>query len=105
MLVKPTLRRAVESDIEAISNIDLLSLPLDPQWPYRFPHAFKYPEHHENFTRIRYTEHLANQAFYIMIAELPSNEDPSIMKPIAFAKWQLPGSCTKLVGDKTKSST
>jgi hypothetical protein len=104
MPVKPTLRRAVTSDIEAIVNIALESLPLDPQWPYRFPHALKYPQDHENFTHIRYTEHLADQAFYIMVAELPSNEDPSILKPIAFAKWQLPGSYTKPAGDKIKPS-
>ena len=108
MLVKPTLRRAIESDIEAISNIALVSLPRDPQWPYRFPHAFKYPEDHKKFTRIRYTEHFANQergTVCIMVAELPSNEDSSIMKLIAFAKWQLPGSYIKLARDKTKPST
>jgi hypothetical protein len=108
MLVKPTLRRAIESDIEAISNIALESLPQDPQWLYRFPYAFKYPEDHEKFTRKRYTEHFANQergTVYIIVAELLSNEDSSIMKLIAFAKWQLPGSYIKLAMDKTKPST
>jgi hypothetical protein len=105
MLVEPTLRGAIESDLEAISNIALASMPLDPQWPYRFPHASIYPEDHKKYTRIRYNEHLANQSFYIMVAELPSNEDPFITKPIAFAKWQLPGSYTKPVGGKTKPST
>jgi hypothetical protein len=108
MEVKPTLRRALVSDIEAISNIALGSLPLDPQWPYRFPLASVYPEDHKKFTRIRYTEYFANQVqgvSYIMLAELPSNEDPSIKKPIAFAIWQLPGSHIQPVEVEAKSGT
>jgi len=106
MEVKPTLRRALVSDIEAISNIALGSLPLDPQWPYRFPLASVYPEDHKKFTRMRYTEYFANQVqgvSYIMLAELPSNEDPSIKKPIAFAIWQLPGSHIQPVEVEAKS--
>ncbi|PMD45735.1 hypothetical protein L207DRAFT_420211 [Hyaloscypha variabilis F] len=108
MEIKPALRRAIKSDVEAISRIALASMALDPQWPYRFPLASVYPEDHKKFTRIRYTEYLSNQdigAFDIMLAELPSNEDPSTTIPIAFAIWQLPGSHIKRTGNKQKPST
>jgi hypothetical protein len=107
MPAKPALRRAKESDIEAISNIALASLPLDPQWQYRFPHASIYPEDHKKFTLIRYTEHFADQeqgTTWIIVAELPSIEDSS-PKVIAFAKWQVPGSVSKRARDETKPST
>jgi hypothetical protein len=108
MEIKPVLRRAIKSDVEAISRIALASMALDPQWPYRFPLASVYPEDHKKFTRMRYTEYLSNQdigAFDIMLAELPSNEDPSTTIPIAFAIWQLPGSHIKRTGNKQKPCT
>jgi hypothetical protein len=93
--VSITIRQAEKSDLEAVSTIALASLPLDPQWDYRFPHAAAFPEDHQKFTRIRYSEYFENQergGCLIMIAELPLIENPTISKAISFAIWQLPGS-------------
>lgn len=103
MTAELMLREAKESDIEAISEIALLSLPSDPAWTYRFQYAKDYPEEHKENTRKRYAEYLAGQRegrFCIRVAELHT-EDRTIT--IAFAIWQLPRSRVKAL-DEAKPS-
>ena len=94
LAIQMFLRRATESDLNAITDIALAALPMDPQWPYRFPYSGHFPQDHYVCTRIRYKEYLDNVArgvFTIVLAEAPSREDVTVTKPIAFAIWQMPG--------------
>jgi hypothetical protein len=95
------LREAKASDIEAISEIALVSLPLDPAWTYRFQFAKDYPKEHKENTREHYDRYFADGRFCIVVAELLYIEDKTITRVIAFAIWQLPTSCLKTI-DETK---
>ena len=40
------------SDAEAVTNVILKTMPLDPQWNYRFPWRDQHPKDHYKFTRM-----------------------------------------------------
>ncbi|PMD55328.1 uncharacterized protein K444DRAFT_504953, partial [Hyaloscypha bicolor E] len=96
-------REAKESDIEAISEIALLSMSLDPAWTYRYQFAKIYPIEHKENTRNRYDKYLADQRegrFCIVVAELLLHiKDETITKVIAFAIWQLPRTLLKAIDE------
>jgi hypothetical protein len=48
--MKPRL--ALPADIDAVTNVILNAMPLDPQWDYRFPYRDQYPKDHYKFTRM-----------------------------------------------------
>ena len=89
-----SIRSATASDLDTITAIGLAALPDDPVWPYRYPFAAQFPEDHYKYSRIRYSEYLANVevgAYAVMFAEAPSNEDPDVKVVVAMSIWQLPG--------------
>jgi hypothetical protein len=93
MEAKLKIRVAKEYDIDAITEIALLSMSRDPAEIYRYQYAELYPEEHKESTRNRYNEYLKDQRegrFYITVAELLDIEEV-----IAFAIWQLPRSLSK----------
>ena len=93
--VAPMLhRQATHNDLDALTWVLLEAFSYDPQWQYRFPHAADFPEDHEKFTRLRLSEYLdeaAAGAYDIFVIETLSNEEPHVMKVVAFATFLLPG--------------
>lgn len=79
-----------EADLDAIVNIVIQAFPFDPQWGYRYCYRQQYPEDHYKFTQRYYADYL-DMTFaghnVIMLAETPSDEDPSVMKVIALSIW------------------
>jgi hypothetical protein len=99
MKIELKIRVAKDSDIEAITEIALLSMSRDPAEIYRYQYAELYPEEHKENTRNRYNEYLIDQRdgkFYITVAELLYIEDETT-KVIAFAIWQLPRSLSNAI--------
>ena len=80
------------SDLDAMVDVGLAALPMDPQWDYRLRYRNQYPEDTRRFTRERLQMFLENEPgkWQVMVAEPPSREDASISKVAAFAVWQLP---------------
>ncbi|KAF2203001.1 hypothetical protein GQ43DRAFT_289251 [Delitschia confertaspora ATCC 74209] len=90
------LRVATPSDLDALVNIALVAMPMDPQWDYRFPHRRSFPGDTLLFTRRRYREFLENKSgrWSVILAELvyrrsmPRNRK-SYAQSIAFAVWDV----------------
>jgi hypothetical protein len=88
------LRPAQRSDLERMATIAIAAFQSDPQWPWRFPNAAKYPEDHFRYTKLRFGEYLDNAdagAVAAMVAMIPSVEDPEGLEVAAFSLWQMPG--------------
>lgn len=89
------IRPATPADLDAITALGLAALHEDPIWPYRFPQAKAFPDHHYKFSRIRFSEYLDSVkagVYQSMVVEVPSMEDPAVAKVIAFSMWSLPTS-------------
>ncbi|KAF2803349.1 uncharacterized protein BDZ99DRAFT_482196 [Mytilinidion resinicola] len=84
-----SLRRASVADLEAMLEIALAALPMDPQWDYRFPHRRAYPSDTRKYTRMRYREFLEdqNERWVVMLAEHRPAQDSR--EPVAFAVWEI----------------
>ena len=87
-----SIRKADMSDLDAMVDVGLAALPMDPQWDYRLRYRKQYPEDTRRFTRERFKMFLENEPgnWQVMVAELPSREDSSVSRVAAFAAWQLP---------------
>ncbi len=87
-----SIRKAAMSDLDAMVDVGLAALPMDPQWDYRLRYRKQYPEDTRRLTRKRFKMFLENEPgnWQVMVAELPSREDSSISRVAAFAVWQLP---------------
>jgi hypothetical protein len=48
--MKPRL--GLPADLEAVTDVIIRTMPLDPQWDYRFPYRRLYPEDHYKYTRM-----------------------------------------------------
>lgn len=46
------IRIGLPSDVDAITNVIIKTMPLDPQWDYRFPLRKEFPEDHYKYTRM-----------------------------------------------------
>ena len=87
-----SIRQADMTDLDAMVDVGLAALPMDPQWDYRLRYRKQYPDDTHKFTRQRFKIFLENEPgnLQVMVAELPSREDSSISKVAAFAAWRLP---------------
>lgn len=85
------LREATITDLDAITEIALAAFPLDPQWHYRFPRRHEFPEDTENYTKIGYKTFFdaPKETSYVILATIPSLEDPTVTKPVAMAIWEM----------------
>src|ERR1700712_5025177 len=92
-----SIRPASLADLDAMLDIGLAAMPLDPQWNWRFPHRFEFPDDHRKFTRNVYRSFLENKSgnWAVMLAEVA--EEDSIM-PAAFAVWNLSNFATENSG-------
>lgn len=89
-----SIREAQPSDLDALTAIRLSSVRNDPGSPYRYPYAQQFPDDHYHYTRVQFSEYLANVdvgAYAVMLAECPSNENPAIKEAVAMSVWMLPG--------------
>lgn len=98
------LREATITDLDSITEIALAACSLDPQWHYRFPHRHEFPEDTENYTKIGYRAFFdaPKETSYVILATLPSLEDPTVTKPVAIAVWET--NLKSEVGIPTRSS-
>lgn len=82
------------SDLDAMTDLALAAMPDDPIFPYRYRYAKSYPEEHRKYTRMRYSEYLANQQaglYEIILAEIDNNGEVSTPTIAAMTIWLLPG--------------
>lgn len=83
------------TDLDAITTLAMTAMWDDPIWPFRYPYAKEYPEHHYRYSRARYEEYLKMAeagSHKVIVVKAPSYEEPSINKIIAVGIWALPGS-------------
>jgi hypothetical protein len=84
-------RQAKLNDLDAVVEVVLAAMPLDPQWNYRFPYRDSYPEDHRKFTKRLFRLFIdpAIDDWQVMVAEAPSIEEPHVSKIVAFAVWDI----------------
>jgi len=85
-----TMRQASLADVDEMTRIALVAMPMDPQWNWRFPGQDQYPEDTFLHTRAKYQEFLENKDgnWRVMIAELkPTASQKGLI--IAFAIWNV----------------
>lgn len=85
------LREATIADLDSITEIALAAFLLDSQWHYRFPHRHEFPEDTKNYTKIGYKAFFdaPKETSYVIVATVPSLEDPTVTKPVAMAVWEM----------------
>ncbi|KAI1262250.1 acyl-CoA N-acyltransferase [Xylariaceae sp. FL1019] len=83
----PELRGATEGDLDAIVWIAVAAFRTDPTYTYRFPYIDQYLDEYTSFIRKRYKLLLASPHVTVMVYELPTNEDASVAKPVAYSVW------------------
>jgi hypothetical protein len=89
-----SIREALPSDLDALTAIRLSSLRNNSGPPYLHPYAQQFPDDHYHYTRVQFSDYLANVevgAYAVMLAECPSKENPAIKEAIAMSVWMLPG--------------
>jgi GNAT superfamily N-acetyltransferase len=86
-----SVRLASLADLDAMVDIGLAAMPLDPQWNWRFPHRLAFPDDHRKFTRSTYRYFLENKAgnWVVMLAEIVVPGEQGSVRPAAFAVWNL----------------
>jgi hypothetical protein len=86
-----SIRQAGLADLNAVVDIVLAAMPLDPQWNWRFPHSLDFPEDHRKFTQSTYRHFLENKSgnWVVMLAEIAVQGEPGSVCPAAFAVWNL----------------
>ncbi|KAK4171557.1 hypothetical protein QBC36DRAFT_91723, partial [Triangularia setosa] len=85
-------RLGLPTDIEAVTDIIIRTMPLDPQWDYRFPYRHEFPDDHYRFTRLLFEYFLdpAYNDWQVMVVEDsldPGCEDTR--RVISFSVWDV----------------
>lgn len=73
------------ADLDAMVDIALTAMPMDPQWNWRFPYQSEYPEDTRLFTRWKYEEFLQDEGNWMVILA----ECEFANQPIAMAIWEV----------------
>jgi hypothetical protein len=89
-----TLRQATTKDLDALRDIALAAMPLDPQWNYRFPRRKDYPQDTSYWTRRQYENYFESTKLKYCVMVITVNTDgdecnPPISKPVALAVWDI----------------
>jgi len=66
-LLQPRLGRS--SDIDAVTNVFVRAMPLDPQWEYRFPLRDVYPEDHYKYSKMLIERFLKDDDWSLIVTE------------------------------------
>lgn len=94
-------RLGLPADVDAITNVILQAMPLDPQWDYRFPWRHEFPEDHYKYTRMLFELFLdpAYDDWVVMVVEdsLEPGGDPQI---VAFGVWDVSFANKRIRGPK-----
>ncbi|KAI0156528.1 acyl-CoA N-acyltransferase [Xylariaceae sp. FL1272] len=83
----PGLRHATQGDLDAIVWVAIAAFRTDPVYIYRFPYIDQYLDEYTSFIRKRYQFLLASPQVTVMVYEVPSNEDASVYKLVAYSVW------------------
>ncbi|KAK3318156.1 hypothetical protein B0H66DRAFT_575138 [Apodospora peruviana] len=86
--MKPRL--GLPSDLDAVTDVILSAMVLDPQWDYRFPWRLEYPDDHRKYTRmlIEYFLRPDYDDWLVMVVE-DLDEDDGQYKVVAFGVWDV----------------
>lgn len=88
-----SIREATRSDLEALVDIAVAAMPMDPQWDYRFPLRRHYAQDTHDFTYLKYQEFMNSpQMWRIMVAEADVATTGSLNEKqeiVAFAIWEV----------------
>lgn len=86
-----SIRRATVKDLDALVDIALKAMPSDPQWDWRFPYRFEFPDDTRLFTRMKYEDFVRNTdgEWLVMLAECRGLKSRGAPQIIAFAIWQV----------------
>lgn len=85
--VMPALivRRAVQADLNALSELEILARVTDSTWTYRYPYAADHPSDHRKFNRAKFDTLLnPGSGFEVILAE-----DPVTKAPVGLSTWQI----------------
>ncbi|KAK0721966.1 hypothetical protein B0T26DRAFT_739299 [Lasiosphaeria miniovina] len=83
-------RLGLMSDVDAITNVIIKAMPLDPQWDYRFPLRYEYPDDHYKYTRMLFELFLdpTHNDWCVMVVEDALEPDCETMI-VAFGVWDV----------------
>ncbi|KXX81484.1 hypothetical protein MMYC01_201720, partial [Madurella mycetomatis] len=83
-------RLGLPSDIEAVTDAVIRTMPLDPQWDYRFPYRHQYPADHYKYTRMLFEYFLdpSYDDWLVMVAE-DSLEPGSTTSVVSFGVFNV----------------
>lgn len=88
--ISQVLRPATMADLNDITNITVNAFAVDPAWNWLFPYRLQYPDDHWHCVRTTIEHIMSNQSEYdctVNVITSPTNEDQSLVKPIAVAIW------------------
>ncbi|KAK0636570.1 hypothetical protein B0T17DRAFT_519413 [Bombardia bombarda] len=88
-IMKP--RQGLPSDLDAITNVIIKTMPLDPQWNYRFPYRKTHPHDHYKYTRMLF-EYFLNPLcddWLVMVTEDSLGPDSDETSVVSFGVWDV----------------
>lgn len=85
------IRTATIADLDGLLEVNRSKRVHEPQWHYRFSHYDQFRQDNEKYDEIRHRHLLdpSNDDWHVMLAEAPSLEDPSVIKIVAYAIWDV----------------
>ena len=86
--MKPRLGRP--EDAEAVTRVIIDTMPLDPQWDYRFPYCCEYPDDHYKYTKMLFEYFLdpSYDDWLVMVIE-DSLELGGPLTVVSFGVWDV----------------
>ncbi|KAK4169919.1 hypothetical protein QBC43DRAFT_306837 [Cladorrhinum sp. PSN259] len=101
--MKPRL--GVPSDLEAVTDVIIKTMPLDPQWDYRFPYRLQYPEDHYKYTKMLF-QYFLDPTFddwVVMVVEDSLEPHGSEVSVVSFGVWDVSYANKRLYGPGYKT--
>ena len=86
------LRTATMDDLDSLTDIHCAAFSEDPQTEYLYTHRREYPQDYWRCTREMFKNLLTDSRedhYLVKVITARSNEDDSIVKPVALAAWLL----------------
>ncbi|KAL2267133.1 hypothetical protein VTJ83DRAFT_4410 [Remersonia thermophila] len=83
-------RMGLPGDVDAVTRVIINTMPLDPQWDYRFPYRKQHPEDHYKYTRMLFEYFLdpEHDDWVVMVVE-DSLEPGGPAEVVAFGVWDV----------------
>ena len=85
------IRAANLSDLDAVAEVVVSAMPHDPQWNCIYTHRHEHPEDYLKFTKLLLEYYLdpAWDDWQTVVVEVPSAEDPDILKIVSMSVWNV----------------